>query len=550
MAISRRNFVVSGGIAAVGIGISPLRSQVLSAATIRNDQAPDLLPEGEMLDYAAKAVESAVAAGASYADARLYRNVKQKFEFEDNDVVSGKIADGEVISMGVRVLYRGAWGFAASPFPDMEEAVLLSKSAIEQAQANSAAKPMEIEWSAAPAYKGRWISPGIDPFVVPLEERVDFFNSWRNEVKEYRDGKNYAGNGDAEINFQRQESFLVTSEGTRVSQVRYICGAGLVLGAKDREIHPLTGPHGVAPRGINTQLGGWEIFTNAKMAEQIPRLVEESALKGQIGVMPVDIGRYSIVMDGAFAGNLLGATFGRATHLDIALGFEANSIGTSYLGPNPLDFLGTKVAHPSINIKADRSGEKKLGTVEWDEEGIKPQTFDLVKDGILVDYQTSRENVSYLKDWYSKTGKELKPQGLSTAASALNIQQQTSPNLELVANSQSNSFEAMVSEVEKGYAIIGGGAQTSFNMREGTGSSREIREIRNGKLGNFVRSAAIMFSTPDIWSQIEKIGDASTKVTGGYGMYKGQPYQESIMSVDAPALLVKEIPVIDATRKA
>ena len=40
-------------------------------------------------------------------------------------------------------------------------------------------------------------------------------------------------------------------------------------------------------------------------------------------------------------------TLGVTTELDRALGSEANADGTSYLGPDPLRFLGTPVTAPA-----------------------------------------------------------------------------------------------------------------------------------------------------------------------------------------------------------
>lgn len=550
MPISRRSFVAAGSIAAAGILASPLRIDALSARTLKEGRAPALLPEAEMFEIAAKAVEACISAGATYADARLFRQTSQALEFKDDKVLSSLIGDREDISFGVRVLFNGAWGFAASPFPDMEEAVILASGAVEQAKANSIAKPEAIEWTKASAFTGSWTSPGVDPFSIPLEERIEFFNSWRNEVVEYRDGRNLAGLADAKIGFGRTETFLVTSEGTRVSQVRYKSGGALPLGAKYREIEPVTGPHTVRAKGISTCLGGWEVFTKAKLSDQIPELVELASSRSQIGVSPVDIGKYTIVFDGSSAGSIIDSTFARSTHLDIALGYEANFLGTSYLGPNVTEFLGTKVAHPSINIRADRSRENGLATVAWDDEGIKPESFDLVKDGLLVDYQTSRENVSHLKEWYAKTGRAVKSQGLAAAESGLRIQQQTTPNLELLANPESRSFDEMVSEIKRGYAFIDAGCSTSFNMREGTCTSDEVREIRDGKLGNFVQFAGVLFSTPELWAQVEAVGDKTTYESVAVEEYKGQPGQKFLFDVTAPALTIKELSVIDIMRKA
>src|SRR5690606_30459856 len=129
------------------------------------------------------------------------------------------------------------------------------------------------------------------------------------------------------------------------------------------------------------------------------RLVEEALLMVEAERILPD--RYDIVMDARIMTQLVGLTVGTAAELDRVLGYEANAGGTSYLAP-PKEQLGNFELGPDfLNISANRSREGALATVKWDDEGVEPETYDLIRDGVLVDYHTTRELAGELSDWYN-----------------------------------------------------------------------------------------------------------------------------------------------------
>lgn len=549
MKISRRKLIESGSVSALSFG--GIGSSNKMFGTIPSfEQEPDLLPESNVLPLAKRAVEAAMSAGAAYADARIVRYVRQGFIFKEETIGNTESTDTEDIGFGVRVLVNGCFGFAASPYIDLEEAAILAKNAIDQAKANAAIRPRELNWMSVPAQKGRWICPGEDPFLVPIEERVEFINAWREDVKGYRDGVNATKLTDSRALFSRWEKFLVTSDGTEVSQVIYNTGGSLVFAALPRFGQPLSGPHVGNVNGIQNQQGGWEVFKKAKAKEQVPELVANAVENSKVGVGTFDVGRYDLVLDGSFVANLIGRTFGISTQLDLALGYEANAGGTSYLGPDTREFLGTQVAHQSVTIRCNRSAPGRLATAKWDDEGVVPKEFDLVRDGNLVNYQTTRDNSSKLNDWFQKSKIEPGSQGCSNVQSGLNIPIQATPNLEMMPNVSATSLSDMISEVKRGYVVYGGTVSTSFNIKEGLATPGMIREIRNGKLLDFIPGFQIMFSTPEIWKNITMMGDRTTLRQGSSRSNKGEPSQSYDYDVDAVALSVKDVPLIDPARKA
>ncbi len=544
---TRREVIKTGASASAAVGLN-FSSPYFKGLKNEPDD-PDLLNESDVIAIAKRAVDVSISFGAVYADVRIIRNVIQQIGYPQDNLTITQPGDEERTAIGVRVLVDGCFGFASSPFIDMDEAAILAKAAVDQAKENSAVKPRDLDWSTMPKQKGRWISPGKDPFLVPIEERLDFINAWREEAKGYRDGRNAVQLVTSNIRFSRVEKFMVNSEGSEVSQVLYFSQGSLDIAALIKGERPFSGPHVSSVSGLEKQQGGWEIFENASARKQIPEMVERSVSLSKVGVIPVDVGRYDLVFAGNFAGALVGETFGQSTQLDLAIGYEANAGGTSYLGPDPLSFLGTQVAKDTITIHCDRSGTGKLATAKWDDEGVTPIDFDIVRDGILVDYQTTRDTAAIIQKWYDKEGMNTNPKGCASSQSGFTTPLQATPNLKLIPSKSDNKLADMISNVKKGFIVYSGIVSTSFNIREGFGSGM-VREIRDGKLGDFATNFQIMFSTPEIWKNIVSVGDATTVQRNRSTISKGQPQQRFEFSVDAPALLVKDVPVIDPTRKA
>ena len=81
-------------------------------------------------------------------------------------------------------------------------------------------------------------------------------------------------------------------------------------------------------------------------------------------------------------------SIGHATEYDRAIGYEAAYAGTSFATP---DKLGTmRYGSPVMNVTADRTVEHGLATIGFDDEGVRAQSWDLVRDGIFVGYQLDR----------------------------------------------------------------------------------------------------------------------------------------------------------------
>lgn len=516
-----------------------------------------IIDETDVRVLALRAIDAAKAAGAGYADVRLTRTLDQAIKVDDvftlkelhghdwrpND---GFLGEGEELGIGIRVFVDGCPGFASSPYWETAEVDRLAQEAVRQAKANARGGTSSPAWAPAPPVTGKWSTPvTYDPFVISIEEKLDFMASWCQMVRAFP----WSDDGRCVARFTRQERALATSNGTYVTQTLFSAEGSFRFRRDVLQGGQRFGD--VSAQGLRLAGAGWEYFLDANIPEQIPHLFEQALESSRsLPVKPGDIGRYDVVLDAETMSSLVETTIGTPTQVDRALGYEANASGTSYLGPDPLALLGNfQVASPLVTVTANRSMPRGLGTVKWDDEGVEPDEFPLVQDGILVDYQTTREQAAWLAPWYQKQGKPVRSHGCAAAQDATFITMQYAPNLVLEPSKQNVSFDDLVADTKKGLAMVNGGVRTDFQGRTGTGRGM-IREIVNGKLGAEIAGLAFLFSTTQLWKNVKALGGAGSVEQFDSGNVKGEPAQLVRHSVRSIPAKIVNVDFIDPRRKA
>ena len=528
---------------------------------------------------AQQAVEVARAAGAQYADARLTRQVMQEY-----NVMYGFQQDEELVGIGVRTLVDGYWGFSASAALVSDEVARLARQAVGQARENAKGAPWTVDLGRVPVAAGTWATPvRIDPFEISIEEKLDSIAYWVQCAQ--KSGVDlYVGGGTSWIRCIRQERVVATSDGALFTQTLFESG-GFIDCFRDADqsntregqigraygigngVHQVV--HGIEDAGI-----GWELFLDAKIPEQFlsGQLKGEMEATAAIPSRPFSLGRYTLVCDGATMGRLLENSLGVATQLDRALGYEANAGGTSFID-DPLAMVGhLPIASPLVTVTANRSAPQQLASVKWDEEGVEPEPFTLVKDGVLVDFQTTREQAAWLAPYYQAQGRPVRSHGCAAAESAHVQPIQHMPNLSLEPSSTAIGLEELVADVKAGILVEGCDVfSKDFQARTGQlgaffNKGARMREIKNGRVGSILTGGAVLYDSMELWKGVRAVGGASTQmVVGSSGIgsiwdgvrymlnaknRKGQPPQLVSHSVRAAAATLSNQPLIDPLRKA
>ena len=118
-----------------------------------------------MKECARAAIDRLKKAGVDYADIRVHAADEQEHINTLNGTLES-FSSADCRGYGVRVLFRGAWGFASSEAPDRIGAT--AALALDKARAASKCIQEKAELAPRPVYQAVYRSPvGIAPFTVP-----------------------------------------------------------------------------------------------------------------------------------------------------------------------------------------------------------------------------------------------------------------------------------------------------------------------------------------------------------------------------------------------
>ena len=522
------------------------------------------LSDPDVRPLAMRALDAARSAGALHAEVRLSHLRRWDIGMSSgggrvSQARGGNTYGGntDVLAIGIRTLVGGSWGFASSTILTVDEAARLGQEAVRQARTTSRAGMPPVELVPAPVVKdGRWSMPiGRDPFAVSREEILDTITG--TSYQSLRGWDNVY----LQVVLSRLETVFASSEGSYLSQIRY--GTEARIAAQD--VRPeYKGVQFAArrPAGSANVLPlagrGWEYIGRAPWYEMIERVKEDQERYLALPEKPVDVGRYDVVVDATTAARFLSATLGTATELDRALGYEANAGGTSYLN-DPTAMLGKEpIGAPGfgLNVTANRSLLGGMATVKWDDEGVEPEEFALVKDGLLADFQTTRESAAWLKEGYARLGRPLRSHGCAGGATALDATQLQRPNLRLAPGREKAGYAELLGRLANGIAVEEAAMDMDFNALNGMARldpdfpSTRFFEVKKGKkVARLIPpGTALLFRAPELWKSLLALGGADSVRPIPVKSAKGEPAQETWHTVEAPPMLVRQLAVIDPTR--
>lgn len=541
MAHSRREFLkTSAAVAATtAVGARILSGGDIFAATRPTPTIGDPATR-ELMQVA---LDVAKSSGASYADVRVSARRQQNVNTRDK-IVQG-VSDNDTYGIGVRTLVDGAWGFAATSQLTKDAVASITKSAITQAKANRASQLHPVVLAPTPGNQvGEWKSPiQTDPFTIPIVDKVALLLAANAEAAKVKQVRNVTSS----MFFLREEKTLMTSDGSYIVQTIYRTQPSMTVTAvsEDRTDFQSRASNDVAPMGI-----GYEHVLNAKLGENATRWANDAVEK--LSAKPVDPGKYDLVLHPSNLWLTLHETVAHPTELDRALGYEANYAGTSFVAP-PEKVLGQlKFGSTVMNIQGDREQPGSLAAIGWDDEAVKPVRFDIIKDGVFVDYQTTREQASMLEWYYKKVGKPVRSYGCSYAQSWADVQFQRMPNVSLLPGKNDYTWEDIISQTDKGIAIVGDGSFSIDQQRyNGQFAGQCFYEIKGGKIVGMLKDVAYQFRTPEFWGSMELIGGPRSYHLGGaFGDAKGQPGQSNAISHGCVPARFKQVNIINTGRRA
>src|SRR5215204_2807575 len=278
-----------------------------------------------MSDLTDRALDTATARGAAYADVRTVRRLEESISIKTGRVEG--VASGESEGFGVRVLVDGAWGFASSHVLTTAEADKVAGEAVRIARASATALRDQTHLDDRPPARGHYETPlEEDPFEVPLETKIGDLLA----ADEAAAGVRGIAFTESTYAAQREWKTFAATDGSLTEQVITHVGAGIEANAVDGDEHqrrsyPDSGGGG----------GGYEIVRRLGLTERAEPLAAEAVELLTAPQCPS--GRYTIVLDPSQLYLQVHESCGHPTELDRVFGTEASYAGTSFLTTDKLD---------------------------------------------------------------------------------------------------------------------------------------------------------------------------------------------------------------------
>ena len=335
-----------------------------------------------MQDVASWALNTASLRGATHAEARVVDDRHRALSTKNGKVGSASVS--ESLGIGIRVIADGAWGFAACDELSRSAVEAAAAQAVEIARASARVKKENVRLAAEKPAVAEWTTPyRIDPFTTSVEDNIALLLKIDAELRSVK-GVTLA---ETNMNFRREESWFVSSEGASIHQTKYSTGAGYTaLAFAGTEIQKRSYPTSF---GGQWQNKGYELVEELELVENARRIAEESVALHKADQCPQGPG--TLILDGPQLGLQVHESIGHPIELDRVLGMEANFAGTSFLTLEKLRKL--RYGSDLVNVVADARPEHGpgLGTFAYDDEGVAAQCTPIISHGMFTGYLSSRE---------------------------------------------------------------------------------------------------------------------------------------------------------------
>ncbi len=475
--------------------------------------------------------------GASHADFRFERVRYQHLGVRDG-VLQGA-ADTEDLGFAVRVIHRGAWGFAAGVVLTPEEATAVAERAIAVAVVAAEMTTSPVEIAAEPVHDDvTWVSAyDVNPLAVTTAEKADLLIGWTNRLRDHA----AVEHATAALEQVQENKYYADLTGTRTTQQRIRLQPAFEAMGTDQQSGVFDSMASIAP-----PVGrGWEYLTDgsydwdAELTE-VPELLAE-----KLAAPSVEAGTYDLVIHPSNLWLTIHESIGHATELDRALGYEANYAGTSFATYDKLNTLqyGSEV----MNVSGDRTVRHGLASIGYDDEGVETQAWDIVRDGVLVGYQLDRA-MGHMKSELNGG----RSNGCAYADSSGHIPIQRMANVSLQPSPDDLTTDDLIGRVERGLYVVGDKSWSidmqRFNFQF---TGQRFFLIEEGQLAGQVRDAAYQATTTDFWNSMEAVGGEDTWILGGaFNCGKAQPGQVAAVSHGCPTALFRDVRILNTTDEA
>ena len=462
-----------------------------------------------MNDLAQVAIDAARQLGAEYADIRIAEYKRQLLNTEDERV--NNITDSENVGFGVRVVAKGAWGFAGSSEINREEIQRITKLAIDIANASATTLRKPVRLTPEPMHQETFTTPyQIDPFSVGIDQKIGLLLEINRSLLKHKGIQK----AEALMDLRKVDRFFANTEGSILQSLVFTASAkyqATAVGKGDAKSRTYAPP----PRTM-----GYENIDAGDLLTNTDRVAQQAIEHLQATDCPV--GKKDLILDPLNLALTIHESVGHATELDRVLGYEESLAGRSFAVPDLLNQL--EYGSPIVNFVADNTLAHGLATHGFDDDGVPGQRWNIVKEGMFVGYGTSREVAGEINLNRSN--------GTCRASHWSGIPIVRIPNLSLESGKEQISLDQLINDTKDGIYIEGMGSFSIDQMRCNFQFGGDaFWEVKNGQITRMLKNVTYQSMTTEFWNACDAICDQRFWVPNGVlNCGKGDPMQISQMT--------------------
>ncbi len=423
----------------------------------------------ERIEAALKGVD------AQYVEVRVEESNSSTIRYRGRDLE--EIGRGSGLGGIVRALAGGGWGFAS--FNDLSDLDGKVRLAVQHARAVGGER---IELSEVPPVVD-YVPPvlGKDPRAIALADKKAVLDQYVDIMM------STPGVSSSSVGYTdgRRHMVFANSEGSYVDQERVDVNLRISAMARD----------GTEVQQSGISLGSLGDFAFVEGLQDDAREVAEKAV-ALLEAPQVKGGEYTVVLDPVLAGVFIHEAFG---HLS-----EADQI---YVEPRMQEVMkpGRRFGGAHLNVKDGATVPRPTlrGSYLYDDEGVRGQETDLIREGVLVGRLHSRETAAKLGE---------QPTGNARAINYRFAPIVRMTNTFIVPGE--STVDDLFAGVEDGlYVKNWYGGMTSMEMF--TFSAGEAYRIRNGKVEELCRPVMLSGNVFTTLENIDGIADDLGMNEGG-----------------------------------
>jgi TldD protein len=443
--------------------------------------------------------------GVDYGDLRFERITSESIQVRDGVIET--FSSDESVGIGIRVLNRGAWGFASSRAASVEDAIKTADEAISISAAFSVVNPKKVRlFEREPFIDTYTTRYEIDPFQISPEEKIGRLSDITSAALKIKK----IAICDAFMEFTRTEKEFLSTDGAHISQSILTSGCGYyVIAEEGAEAQKRSYPD--AHHGLFATKG-FKIFDELGMKESVEKVSEEARML--LKARECSGKTTDVILDGAQLALQIHESCGHPAELDRALGSEISFAGGSFLSPDKRGSF--RYGSKDVNIFADPTLVGGAGSYKYDDEGVRARRVDLVKEGIFQNYLTSRESAAVIGE---ESNGSMRADGWSGTPLIRMSNICIEPGEASVEDLIADTKDGIMLSTNRSWSID----DLRLNFQFGT----EIAyEIKKGKITQVFKNPVYYGITPGFWGSCDGVADRkSWRLWGLNSCAKGEPLQ-------------------------